>query len=360
MPSVRKIRGRWGIDFRDASGKRRREVVEPNTFKNAHDELRERLDKVARGRVYDDPKFGKFASNWLKRKRVLLRPGTVSSYKAQVVRLCVYLGEKRLSELHYPAIESFRDDLMEAETLSPRTVNACLTILGTILQDARRAGLILDNPVRLLRGLPVQKKEMDFLTHREIPQFLDGAGCVSDLYRTLAFAAIFTGLRRGELLALRWQDIDFQEGKLRVRRSWKDGTFQEPKSVAGKRTVHLPPQLVTELKTHRLRSGNPPGGALVFQQESRPLPLAAVSRNWLNRSLRACGLRESLRFHDLRHTFAALLIHQGESPKYVQNQMGHSSIVVTLDNYGHIFPDEGKAAAAKLGELFSSGHKSGT
>jgi len=362
MPKARKVRGRWVVDFRDANNKRRRLTVKPNTRKEAYRFLRQVQDDAARGRVFDDPQLGHYASNWLTEKKATVKPGTWANYRAQVVRLCVYLGERRLSELRRPALVDFRETLMEAESeLSPRTVNICMMVLGGILQRALQDGLIQSNPARLIPRLPEASREMDFLTHEEIPAVLDAAAEVSPEAHTLILAAIFTGLRRGELLALRWQDIDFKAESVRVVRSWRGGVFSEPKTRGSRRTVNLSPPLLTDLKAHRMRSGNPSGPVLVFQQDGRPLDPTSVTKRLWPRVLRSAGLRESLRFHDLRHTFAALLIHQGESPEYVKRQMGHSSIVVTMDSYGHIFPSEGKAAAAKLGQVARrSGHKSGT
>jgi len=157
--------------------------------------------------------------------------------------------------------------------------------------------------------------------------------------------ALYAGLRRGELLALRWQDVNLAAGRIRVERSWdaKAGAI-EPKSNAGARSVPIPSVLRDYLLEHKQTSG---GEGLVFGvTPERPFTPSAVRRRaltaWRRAALDPIGLHES------RHTFASLMIAAGVNAKALSTYMGHASITITLDRYGHLFPGNEDEAAGLL------------
>jgi integrase len=162
--------------------------------------------------------------------------------------------------------------------------------------------------------------------------------------------AIYTGLRQGELLGLKWGDIELDTGKLYVRQQWTSGKFVEPKTRAGRRKVDLPPTLVAELRRWKLQC---PKGELdlVFPNGAgKPENPQNLLRRGFYPALRRAKLRK-IRFHDLRHTFASLMIHNNEPITRVSTALGHWSPAVTLNVYAHLIPSDDTSAAHRLDEL---------
>jgi len=184
-------------------------------------------------------------------------------------------------------------------------------------------------------------------------------------YCTLFFTALYTGMRRSEMLALRWQDIDFLFSQVSVSRSLhqlKDGSyvFTQPKSAKSRRTIALSPSAILTLQENkekqeatRAKLGVPlKDDDLVFiTLEGKPLRPNTVSRAWTMLAARA-GVKV-IRLHDARHTHASLMLKQGVHPKIVQERLGHASIQITLDTYSHVAPGLQEAAAAQFEKLVS-------
>ncbi|HEY3066159.1 MAG TPA: site-specific integrase [Methylomirabilota bacterium] len=165
--------------------------------------------------------------------------------------------------------------------------------------------------------------------------------------RTLLLCAVLTGMRRGDLLGLRWEDIDLEGHRIFVRRALWRGNFVTPKSRRSRRTIDLAPTLRAALAKLPSRFQ---GGLVFCSTDGKPInPDNFAHRDW-TRVLRRAELRR-IRFHDLRHTHAGLLIAQGTHPKYIQAQLGHASIQTTLDRYGHLMPDAHAAEARKLDRM---------
>jgi integrase len=163
--------------------------------------------------------------------------------------------------------------------------------------------------------------------------------------RALWATALYAGLRRGELQGLRWSDVDFQRGILRVERSWDQRAGPiAPKSRAGRR-VPLAATLRAELARQRLRSGRA-GAELVFGKTGEAAFTDAVIKR-ARRAWRAAGL-QAIGLHECRHTYAAFMIAAGVNAKALSTYMGHSSITVTLDRYGHLLPGNESQAAGML------------
>ncbi|MCP4632157.1 MAG: site-specific integrase [candidate division Zixibacteria bacterium] len=154
-------------------------------------------------------------------------------------------------------------------------------------------------------------------------------------------------MRRGELLALKWSDIDWNSSHIIVRRSLYRGQVITPKSKYSYRRIVMSPMLNKTLEEHRLFVPQSEFDLVFCRDDGKPLcPHSLVKRKFFPTLTRA-GLRR-IRFHDLRHTYASLLIAQGENIKFIQNQLGHSSAMTTLDRYGHLMPNAHNEAAEKL------------
>ena len=368
MACVRKHRGKWVIDYRDATGQRHVEVSGTNK-KEAERQLRQVLNQIDDGTYRPDGKkmkFSDYATAWVAGKKADLKHGTWSTYNGQLTRYLLNpelgLAEKKLASMNRPTVMAFKQALMKKNPeLKPRTVNAILVLLGSILQSALMDGYISINAARLVKKLPLEHREMEILSPEDIQKLLATAEKTDwDLY-VMVFLLVMTGMRRGEMLGLDWKSVDFPNKKLIIRRSYTSKQFQEPKTKSSRRAVNLGSKAINLLKKHRLKKGNPSGTTLLFDRgDGHPLDPDTLSSVYWSRLLRAAEIRESVRLHDLRHTFCSLLIAQGASPKYIQSQLGHSSIMVTMDRYGHLMPETNERETELLDEtVFGKEKRSG-
>jgi integrase len=250
-------------------------------------------------------------------------------------------------------INTFRAKLLK-KGLSKKTVRNILNLLSKIFADA------VDD--QYLRHLPVIKKPVvprkrkgRALQPAEIQGLL--ANAETDETRLIILTAVLTGMRRAELFGLRWEDVDFKNDVLHVRQAlyWRYGkhirpaegelfTFETPKSEASMREIDLSPTLKAELRQRYLTSRK---SGLVFQTaDGRPMDPNGFQKKEFTNAVIAAQIGKA-RFHDLRHTYGSMKIEQGENIYYVQRQMGHSSIQVTIDVYGHLLETRKPDAAAK-------------
>jgi integrase len=326
------------VRYRDASGKAHHETVGPSK-KEAERVLAERMSEINRG-VYEELRqstFGQFAERWLEEyAKPRLKPSTLDSYQRHFdLHLLPALGRFPLAAISTGRIEELVNELL-ASGLSPKSVNNALVPLKLSLKHAVRWGYLRANPAEPVRRVPVPHQEMEALTPEQVRRLLAAADEDSWL---LLLIAVFTGLRRGEILALQWGDVDWRTKQLRVRRSLWKGQFVGPKTKRSIRTVDLAPQVLAALREARPdRTPDELHAQLVFSgANGRPLDPDNMVKRRFHPALERAELPR-VRFHDLRHTYASLLIAAGEHPKYVQAQLGHASIQTTLDRYGHLLP----------------------
>ena len=185
------------------------------------------------------------------------------------------------------------------------------------------------------------------LTPEEIGKLLAEA---DPRWRLIIKTAILTGLREGELLGLQWADIDWVSATIYVRRSFTAGRFYEPKTKNLRRRVPVTAELLAELKRWKLACPNGKHDLVFPNGAGNPENHGNLLRRGFYPALRRAGLRK-IRFHDLRHTYASLLIANQEEPKLISTLLGHSSIKITFDVYGHLLPDAGDGVADRLASL---------
>jgi integrase len=292
--------------------------------------------------------FRDFAERWLREcVEGRLKPSTTHGYRST---LCAHLlpafGFYRLDRITPEVIQAFVTERLKAG-MNTSTLNRVIRELHTILERARRWRYLSENPATVVERPRVRKHPMDYLRPQEIGLLLEAT---PPERRLLFKVAVLTGLRMGELLAMKWEHLDWQSSRYHVTESlWRGrGGFQfvSPKTETSRRTVRLQPGLLEELRVHRgaqdrhrlaLGDGYADYGLIFCQSNGRPLdPRNLLQRDFWG-ALRRAGLRR-IRFHDLRHTFAALMIAQGAHAKAIQEAMGHSSITVTMNTYGHLMP----------------------
>ena len=360
MASVTKRGDKWGFDFYDRQRKRHFIQAQPNTRKAA-DSLGARIVSELNLGTYVAPDEQQTFDDMVNAYRaahlaVAVRDTTAKWYEGALRNhLTPYFTGWKLQQIRARHIEQFRADMV-AKGKGVRTINKCLTLLGSMFRYAIKRDMMAMNPAGLVNKIPTpegeknDKLELAILTPTEINALLTAA---DDHYRVLLMAAVLTGLRQGELLGLQWSDVDWQARQVYVRRSWSGGRMYEPKTKTSRRRVPIPDELLTPLREWRLRC---PKGALdlVFPNgDGKPQNPSNLLRRGFFPALRRAGLRR-IRFHDLRHTYASLLIARNVNPKIVSTLLGHSSIKVTMDVYSHMYKDAANSAADDLGNFVFS------
>lgn len=336
-------------------GKKKWEAVGPKK-KEAERLLAARLEGIRTGtfRELRAITFGQMADKWLERK-VGIKASTADAYQSIIrVHLKPRFGRKPLATITTDEIQGFISGLAR-KGLSDKSVVNVLVVLSRMLRDAVRWGHLNHNPAHEVEKPRIQRKEIRLLDPDQVRQLLDQ---VPEIHYPLFLTYAMCGLRRGEALALKWEDIDWRGRVIRVRRSLYRGRFVDPKTRHARREVELPDRLATVLKREfRLRGMRSPLGLVFCSDSGAPLDPDNLVKRVFHPALRAAGLPR-IRLHDLRHIYASLLIAQGESIKKVETQMGHASAQTTLDLYGHLFPrDRGTSATRVEQALFG---RSGT
>lgn len=244
--------------------------------------------------------------------------------------------------------------------LSARTIRYHHAVIHKALQTALEWGILSRNVADAVRPPKAKDIEMQTWDEFEVSRFLEIAQ--ASPYFALFHTALYTGMRRSELLGLQWQDLDFLFSQVSVNRSLhhlKDGSyvFTQPKSAKSRRNIALSPSAILVLREHREKQDTRTDNqSLVFcQPDGKPLRPNTVTRTWQTIATRA-GLK-NIRLHDARHTHASLMLRQGVHPKIVQERLGHSSIAITLDIYSHVVPGLQEAAANRFDELITKKEK---
>ena len=325
-----------------------------------------------------------------------LERSTIDSYRQHLERhITPVIGAVKLSRLTMPTVRTFEDKL--ALDRSPAMVRKVRISLGALLADAQDRGLVGQNVVHARARRRRQGKDarvaarqngklkvgIDIPSPDEIRAIIVVAGGDSDGQRPLLLTAIFTGLRISELRGLRWDDVDLRRSELHVRqRADRYNAIGKPKSMAGERVIPLPPTLVSTLRKWKLACPHSELGLAFPAADGSVESYVNITRHALIPTLLAAGVRAptldehgkpakdengkpiiaaKYGWHSLRHFYASWCINRRVDgglelpPKMVQQRMGHASIAMTMDVYGHLFPrgDDGAELAAAEGALLA-------
>ncbi|MGB3713862.1 MAG: site-specific integrase [Candidatus Promineifilaceae bacterium] len=275
-----------------------------------------------------------------------LAPSTIHSY-SYLIRdhIRPEIGRVRLANLRPAHLQSLYSSKLNSG-LSKRTVQYIHAILRRSLNEALRSGLIIRNPTDAVTPPRPTKKPPQTLSADEVNVFLKS---VEDHHwYPIYLLAITTGMRKGEILGMQWEDVDLEHGTINVKRTLVDiqgsATLGKPKSATAKRSISLSGKAVEALRQRRLEEG------FVFTTSTgRPISQRNLTRHF-HASLEKAGLKR-MRFHDLRHTAATLLLQANIHPKIVQEMLGHSTIVLTLDTYSHVIPGLHDEAASEMDRI---------
>jgi integrase len=249
-----------------------------------------------------------------------------------------------------------------------RTINKCLTLLAMIFNYAHKHGLVDRNPAKHVEKIRTAAMtdaaviDANVLSPAEVGSLIAAAETarrdkngklISNNYRLVVKTAVLTGLRQGELLGLQWGDVDWLSKQFFVRRAYKEGAFVAPKTPKSVRRVDLPQSLVAELKEWRLACPKGEHDLIFPNLEGEPMSHANLTQRGFHPALRRAGLRR-IRFHDLRHTFASLLIANGEDVVRVSRLLGHASTSITLNVYSHMLPKDHYGSADRLADMVTN------
>jgi len=354
MAKVSKRRNRWVLDYYDHEGKRKWKTMPLGmTKKAAQEELNAILDRLKLGNyipIKQIPTFQETANEWLDHKKLNLRVSTWAVYEGHTRNHFNEFLHLKIDRITTKMVEEFINKRQE-QGMNLSTLKKILVSLGQIFAIAVKRGYCVKNPLSEADRPRSQGSEADgkdnikVLTPEQINSFLDKVP--DQKYHTLFTLAIFSGARQGELLGLKWSDIDWQNNQIHIQRSFNNGSFFTTKTKGSNRKVDIGPTTMRALKEWKLAC--PPGELdLVFPTKTgKPMSHNNMVNRYFRPALRAAEL-DKIRFHDLRHTYASLLIEQDENIKYIQTQLGHSNPTVTLNVYAHLMKSTNQEAALKL------------
>ncbi len=355
-----------------------RRHVSAKTKTEAKKALRQAMADADRGLVFDADNLtlGEYLDRWLSDSVADTVKATTFERYEQITRLHLKpaLGRVKLKGITPAHVRGLYREKLDGdsangvEPLSSRTVRYMHTTLHKALKQAVMDGLIPRNATEAVKPPQPSREEMHPLTPDEAKHFLKTSHDTGDRLEALYVLAIHTGLRQGELLGLKWDDVDLEDGSLQVRRTLsitKGGpVFTAPKTSGSRRSVKLTNAATTALRSHlerQLAEMDKVGSlwrvgeydGLIFASEiGEPLDRRTVTKHRFKPLLKRAELPE-IRFHDLRHTCATLLLGKNINPKIVSEMLGHSTIAITLDTYSHVLPNMRDHAAKAMEEALS-------
>ncbi|MEM8620171.1 MAG: site-specific integrase [Actinomycetota bacterium] len=365
--SVFRKNGRWAFrvdaGVNPETGKRRQMLRQGfKTQREAEKALAATQQAVEQNSVVakSTMKVDAFFDEWLASQNGRLKESTLHSYEITAKRIRGGLGHVQLQALTPLQIERFYADLLEhgradGTGLSPKTVRNTHTVLRKALSDAERLGLVQRNAAAAARGPAVERPEFTVWSSDELNQFFAQVES-HRLYAAFVLLAT-TGMRRGEVLGVRWSDIDLDSGELAIVQTITsvDGrlTVTTPKTRGSRRVIYLDDTTVGVLRAHRKRQREEQLAAgpdwdntngLLFTDETG----AAVRPEWFSKEFGRHVAEADvprIRLHDVRHTYATLALKASVHPKIVSERLGHSTIAITLDLYSHVTPGVAREAA---------------
>ncbi|MFO8143201.1 MAG: tyrosine-type recombinase/integrase [Dehalococcoidales bacterium] len=360
------------------TGKRKQQwFTIKGTKKDAESKLNEVLHQLDSGTFIAPSKttVAEFLNKWLRDyAKPNLAPRTAEGYESIIRRhLIPALGTIPLTQLKPEHLQRYYSEkLSEGRfdgkgALMRTTVSHHHTCIHRALENALKWGLIRRNPADSVTPPRPQRSEMHTMDEDDLYKFLEAAK--ETPYHVIFYVALFTGMRRSEILALRWSDVDLLLCQLHITRSLHylrggEIIFRAPKTVKGRRMVALSPSLALLLQEHKDKQSaqramlglSLADDDLVFADpEGKPLLPDTISNAW-RKLIKRVGLK-GIRLHDARHTHASLMLKQGVHPKIVQERLGHATISTTLDLYSHVSPGLQQAAAESFDKLLNGRRK---
>lgn len=363
-PYTKKGKEHWYFAFevKDHNGKRKtikqRGFTGKTAARNAEREARVAWEK---GDYIDPSKttFGEYMKEWLENKQNMTEHTRYTNVSYFNNHIMPTLGHIPLQKVNVAHIEKFIKSLRD-KGLSDGTVKKIYALSRTAMKAAATKEMITKDPFTLLDDSDkpyVKHQNINYWTKEEVKKFLSS---FEHRYKIAFTLAIYTGMRQGEILGLKWDEVDFDNNQIRVRntltfkKKLKDGA----KSSSGNRSISVSDFVMKELRKHKALMAQE--GLINAKTKSKDkLVIHSTNGNPVDSSTlrvlfkRICDENKirKIRFHDLRHTCASLLLQAGVHPKVVQEMLGHSSIKITLDTYSHLLPNMQNDAAKTLEQM---------
>lgn len=345
----------------DENGKQKRKTVYGKTQAETLAKVAELRQRLASG-TYSDIKLTvkSYLERWLEEKGRHVKPSTVDTYENLCEKhLIPKLGRKGLDKVTPLDVQILMGEL--ADSTGVRTANAVRTLLFSAYKQAIRWQLVSRNPVEATDPLKTKRKDLTLWSAAQAVHFLDTAR-THRLFATF-YLVMATGLRRGELLGLRWQDVSERELHIRQQLTFREGAFvfTPPKTAQGTRRIAITPDVFSVLEAHRKAQEAAqrelgalwPSTGLVFVSEAgTPIHPRNFERSW-KQLKKAAGLEA--RLHDLRHLHVSLLVKQGIDPQAIADRVGHTDASFTLRRYSHMFEEHRERTAISLNVLLGRG-----
>ena len=373
---VRKRGNKWCAEIFigiDENGKRKRIYISQDTKKAAEAEAAKIISEINAGGFIEpsNETFGDYLERWLESTSATVRPTTVRGYTSMIRKHFIpALGHIPLAKLrpidlqqyYATALKKGRKD-GRGTSLSPQTVLHHHRLIHRTLEQAVKWGLLARNVADAAEPPRVPEYNHQTWTADESNRFLRG---IRDerLYALYA-TALMTGMRRGEVLGLPWENVDLDGAWISVRQALIEIKHQpvisELKSKSSKRRISIPDELVRSLRTHRKQQAEErllfgpdyeDHGLVFCQPNGRLLHPHNISARKFHRLCKKAGVKQ-LRFHDMRHTHASLLLARGVHPKVVADRLGHSNVDLTLNTYSHVVESVERDVAKEVDGLFS-------
>lgn len=340
--------GNWQARYYDPSGRLRGKTFERKSDAQAF--LAAAKTDIRRG-AWVDParsttRFGPYALQWLDHKLNLRRSTMATDAGFLRKHILSRFGDVAIGRITRADVQQWVKELGETG-LGPESVRRCHRMLKAILAEAVEERMIAESPCRRISLPRLNHREHRYLTTEEVERL---ALSIDELYRALVYSAVYLGCRWGELVGLKRENIDLLRGHVRVVGTLEEvgglRYVEETKSRASRRALSLPAFLVEILAEH-VRIA-PASEFMFIGAKGQWLRRNVFRRSHWKPALVRAGVDQELRFHDLRHSCAALLIAQGAHPKEIQARLGHASITTTLNTYGHLWPSLGAQLDNKI------------
>ena len=375
MAHYRKTKsGKWEVEvslgLNPADGKRKYKSKRFKRKKDAKEWAAKQEINKNMGIVIDtgDYKIKEYLNEWIEDHKENLSPTTYDGYKMIIrVHLNPALGQLKLENLRPIHIKSyFRHKKKNGRAdgkkggLSQKTLLQHYRVLSKALKEAVKMELLKRNPAKAVSSPKPKKKVIQAMNEKQINKLLKVAKNENEWIYNFIYLAVKTGMRRGELLGLRWEDVNLNEKQLNIRNTLvitkKGMIFKEPKTSSSIRPIEITEDLISVLKSIQKNQNKRKiylglnyctNNNLVFCKDNGEKFNPDTATRRFKRIAKKAGL-DQFHLHTLRHTHATLLLKAGVHPKIVQERLGHSSITQTLDTYSHVIPSMQREAIEKL------------
>lgn len=367
----RKRGDKWSftVDIgRDPSTGKRKQKTKTGfkTKKAAQEACAEMITELSKGNFVDpkDLLFKDLVEEWLNLSKVRVRDTTFKNYyRAATTRIIPALGQMKVKEINHATIQKYINDLIE-EGLTPRYIEYLFTVINGATEHGVKTERLIKNPLQHVEVPRPRRRTHTTWSIEEVNRFLHFAKFDNPIYFIALKIAIHTGMRRGEVLGLRWKDVNLVERKISVTQSLiyddEGFRFSDLKTSSSKRLISIDDDLANELKRYKAQQNHfklalgteyHDIDLVCCREDGNPIYARTLAQHF--DSLIKKASVPKIRIHDLRHTHATILLKLGENPKVVSERLGHSTVTMTLDTYSHVTPDMQKSTADKFGNALN-------